>query len=127
MTTPKKTAEPDAKTELLSARRAYRKERESALEQLDAKLDEFKKNLLEATSGTRGDLDAAMQAVGEKRRRFVARLADLGEASGGAWKDLRKGIDNSWDELEDAFGDLRKGVGAAVGRFKKGSTSSSAR
>ena len=106
-------------TRTKSARQTYRRERESALEALDAKLDGLKRGLLDATSGTREDLDGAMKAVTEKRRRFVSRLADLKGASGDAWKDIRKGVDNSWDELEDAFGDLRKGVGAAVGRFRK--------
>ena len=78
-----------------------------------------KRDLLEATAGTRGDFDDAMKALGAKRRRFVEKLAGLRDASGDAWKDLRRGVDNSWDELEDAYRDLRKGIGAAVGRFKE--------
>ena len=107
-----------------SRRSEYRKERESALAELDAKLDALKKELLAATEGTRGDLDKAMKALGAKRKRFVSGLGELKDASGDAWKDLRKGVDNSWAELEDSFGDLRKGVGTALGRFKDGGSKS---
>ena len=103
---------------VVSERKAYREEREGALQQLDSKLDELKKKTLEMTSGTREDLDEALHGLGEKRRRFVTKLSDLRGASGDAWKDLKKGVDNSWDELEDAFGDFRKGVSSAIGRFK---------
>ena len=111
------------KVEVVLDRKAYREKRESALQELDSRLDELKKKTLEMTSGTREDLDEAIHRLGEKRRRFVTKLADLRGASGDAWKDLRKGVDNSWDELEDAFGDLRKGVSSAIGRFKEGAKS----
>jgi hypothetical protein len=106
-------------SERASERKAYREGRESALRELDRKLDELKQMTLDLTAGTRDDLNGAMRALGERRRAFVARMAELREASGDAWGDLTKGVDNSWDELEQAFGDLRKGVGKALGRFGK--------
>ncbi|MDH3255138.1 MAG: hypothetical protein OEM62_09120 [Acidobacteriota bacterium] len=106
-----------------SKKAAYREERESALRELDAKLDELKKKTLEMTAGTREDLDGALQALGEKRKRFVAKMAGLRDTSGDAWDDLKKGVDNSWNELEDSFGDFRKGVSSAIGRFRGDSKS----
>lgn len=100
-----------------SSREAYSRERESALRRLDAKLDELKKKTLSMTAGTRQDLDRAMRELGEKRKRFVARLDSLRGSGGVAWNDLKKGVDDSWGELEDALDDLRSGVGKALGRF----------
>ena len=111
----KKTASAEGRS---SDPKAYRKERESALQELDAKLDELKKKTLDMTAGTREDLDGALKKLSEKRKQFVARMGGLRDASGDAWGDLKKGVDDSWGELEDAFGDFRKGVGSALGRFR---------
>jgi hypothetical protein len=112
-----------AEGEVAAKRKVYRRERESALQEFDAQMDDLKRRALQIVSAVREDLDEDMHALGEKRKRFVSRLAGLREASGDDWGDLRKGVDDSWDELEDAFADLRKGVNAAIGRFRARQTS----
>ena len=107
----------------VSKRKTYREKRESALGELDTKLAKLRQTVSGLTQGARQDLDGGMEALTRKRKRFVEKVSALRGASGEAWDELRTGVDNSWDELEDAYSDLRKGINSALGRMNEGSRS----
>ena len=103
----------------VASERAYRDEHERSLREFDAKMDALVAKARGIASELKTDFENESRTVSERRRRFEVKLARLRDASGDAWVDLKKGVEDSWDELEDAFGDFRKGVNSAVGRFKE--------
>ena len=102
-----------------STRRIYCEEHKRSLRDFDVKMDSLVAKALDIESEFRADFDQETRLVGERRRRFGAELARLREASGDAWQDLKKGVEDSWDELEEAFGDLRAAVRTAAERFRE--------
>ena len=52
--------------------------------------------------------DRKMVELQTKREAARAKLAEVGRASAEAWKDIQKGAQSAWDELDKAFRDASR-------------------
>jgi hypothetical protein len=80
---------------------------------LKSKADKTKK------ADTRQGYDDEIEALNAKQASMQAKLQELKKSNGGAWGDLKEGLDHSWNEIKDSFT-------KDAARFKKGDNYSSA-
>ncbi len=109
-------AEEEIDRALLEPRRmkekeAFRKRIEKQLDEWDERLDELRQKAWEAGIEIRADFDAQIEALAEKRAALQSRLHELLAHTESTWKDLRGGIEKSWDEM-------RKALDHIASRFK---------
>lgn len=99
-------------------RRAFRAKIEAGLEALDEKMEALRTQAAEAKDEAREELEERLSSLSRKRATVGERLRNLKGATEDSWQDVKKGVENAWDELEQASGDLGKGFRKAVARFK---------
>jgi hypothetical protein len=92
-------------------RDAYRRKSEAELKELNARLDLLDSKAQKADAEAKIGFTEQIYELKEKRDNLRDRIEDLKEASGDAWKDLRKGI-------EEAALDLRTALDVASTRFE---------
>ena len=57
------------------------------------------------TDDAKANWDRKMAELETKREAARAKLAEVGRASAEAWKDVQKGAQSAWDELDRDFRD----------------------
>ena len=87
----------------MDKRKAYREKREAQLQEWAAKLDTWqartKKAKAEVKIRSQEEMEELQQRIGTAR----ARLRELRDAGGGAWEDLKAGVDEAFRDLKRAF------------------------
>lgn len=86
----------------------FQKKFEAQLNELDAKIAELRQKGRDLKDKAKADWDGKMAALETKREAASAKLAEIGHASAEAWKDVQKGAQAAWDELDKAFRDAAK-------------------
>jgi len=84
--------------------------RDAYVQKLKAKLDEWNAEIdLLAARADQADADAKigyqkrLYEMRGKREELKKHIAAIQEASEGAWEDLKKGLENSWQILKGSF------------------------
>ena len=86
----------------MSMRDAYRQKFEARIEELNARLALARAKAKQlAADGKIATFEELAEAE-QKLAALKARLATLGQASEGAWNDLRSGTEKAWSELSQA-------------------------
>ena len=81
---------------------AYRQKLEARLDQWRAEIDSLQAKAVEASANARMEYEKQVDDLRDKQKDAQAKLKELDETSGEAWKDLKGGIEKAWDDLGDA-------------------------
>jgi hypothetical protein len=80
---------------------------EAQLLQWDARLDELVAKAELVRAEAKSDHLKHVEALKTKQRLAKAKLEELKAASNEKWEILKTGLENAWDELEDAIKKLK--------------------
>jgi TolA-binding protein len=83
----------------------FQKALEARLQELDAEIVKLRGKGGDLKNEAKANWDQEMIELETKRDAARAKLAEVGGASAEAWKDVQKGAQSAWDELEKAFHD----------------------
>jgi LPS O-antigen subunit length determinant protein (WzzB/FepE family) len=81
---------------------------DTQLKELDAKIIAIREKGRDLKDQAKADWDRKMTELETKREAAHAKLAEVGHSTAEAWKDVRKGAQSAWDELDNAFRDAAK-------------------
>ncbi len=83
---------------------------DKSLSKLEARLDLWKAKLKKATasgsvSGQQAKIDSQKRfdQLNSQLRKAESKLEEAKAAGSGKWETLKDGVENTWEELEDAF------------------------
>jgi transketolase len=91
------------KTMTEEEKQAYEQKVEARLERWQAQIQELKARAKEADADTRAEIAKQLKHLDEHSDEALEKLRDLRDSSGDAWKDVKGGLENSWDSLEKAL------------------------
>ena len=86
----------------------FQKKLEAQLQGLDAEIAKLREKGGELKDEAKTNWDQKMADLETKRDAARAKLAEVGSASAEAWKDVQKGAQLAWDELDQAFRDASR-------------------
>jgi DNA repair exonuclease SbcCD ATPase subunit len=81
----------------------YVKRIETKITEYDEKLDELKKKAAMMTAEAQEELNEKIAKLQTQQKTVINQLEDMKSASGGAWHDLKDGLDSSIDEMDKSF------------------------
>jgi TolA-binding protein len=76
---------------------------EAQLKQSDAEIAKLREKGRELKDEAKADWERKMADLETKRDAARAKLAEIGASSAEAWKEVQKGAQAAWDELDQAF------------------------
>jgi LPS O-antigen subunit length determinant protein (WzzB/FepE family) len=85
------------------AKEDFQKNLDARLNELDAKIAKLREKGRNLKDKAKANWDQKMAELETKREAARAKLAEVGHASTEAWKDVQKGVQSAWDELDQAF------------------------
>ena len=86
----------------------FQKKLEAQLNELDAKIAKLREKGRNLKDKAKADWDQKMAELETKRKAAGAKLDEVGHSSAEAWKDVQKGAQSAWDDLDKAFRDASK-------------------
>jgi TolA-binding protein len=86
----------------------FQKKLETQLNDLDAKIDKLRDKGRDLQGEAKAKWDRKIVDLEKKRDAARDKLAKLGHSSAEAWKDVQKGAQSAWDELDKAFRDASR-------------------
>jgi hypothetical protein len=81
---------------------------DTQLKELDAEIVKLREKGRDLKDEAKVNWDQKMAALGTKRDAARAKLTEVSQASAEAWKDVQKGAQSAWDELDKAFRDASR-------------------
>ena len=75
------------------------------LNELDAEIAKLREKGSDLKDEAKANWDQKMAELETKREAARAKLAEVSHSSAEAWKDVQKGAQSAWDELDKAFRD----------------------
>ena len=81
----------------------FQKKLEAQFNELDAKIAKLRQKGRDLKDKAKANWDQKMAELETKRKAASAKLAEVGHSSAEAWKDVQKGAQSAWDELDKAF------------------------
>jgi septation ring formation regulator EzrA len=82
----------------------YQEKFEAKLKELKAQLDFIEAKAAQAKAQSKIELQKQLQDLRRKRDAMRERLDKVRKSSGGAWKDLKAGVESAADDLKEALG-----------------------
>ncbi len=95
----------------MSEKDLYIQKLHARLDQWNDKIDKLRAKADKAEAGVRAEYNKQMEYLQEKRKVAEAKLAEMREAGGDAWEDLKIGVGMALDAVEEA-------IKSASSRFK---------
>ena len=86
----------------------FQKKLEAQLNELDAKIAKLREKGRDLKDEAKVKWDRKMTELETKREAASAKLAEVGHSSAEAWKDVQKGAQSAWDDLDKAFRDASR-------------------
>jgi TolA-binding protein len=86
----------------------FQKKLEAQLNELDAKIAKLREKDSDLKDEAKVNWDRKMAELETKREAARAKLAEVGHSSAEAWKDVQKGAQSAWDDLDKAFRDASR-------------------
>ena len=86
----------------------FQKKLDVRLKELDAQIAKLQEKGRDLKDKAKADWDQKMADLEKKRDAARAKLAEVGHSSAEAWKDVQKGAQSAWDELDKAFRDASR-------------------
>ena len=81
----------------------FQKKLESQLNELDAKIAKLREKGRDLKDEAKVKRDGKTTELEMKREEARAKLNEVGHSSAEAWKDVQKGAQSAWDELDKSF------------------------
>ena len=94
-----------AQSDFEKSRESYRHDRQTALDDLDAKIAKLEANEKTATGKTKAELDAKLPSIRAQRASFGTDFRSIQTATAATWDDSKTRLDKQWDALKTAVGD----------------------
>jgi molecular chaperone GrpE (heat shock protein) len=86
----------------------FEKKLETRLKELDAEIAKLREKGRSLKDKAKADWEQKMTELATKRDAASAKLAEVRDTSGEAWKDVRKGAQSAYDDLDKAFRDASR-------------------
>ena len=86
----------------------FQKKLETQLKGSDAEIAKLREKGRELKDEAKAKWEQKLADLEKKRDVARAKLAEVGSASAEAWKDVQKGAQAAWDELDQAFRDASR-------------------
>jgi hypothetical protein len=83
----------------------YQKKLDARLQELDAEIAKLKAKGGDLKDDAKARWEQKMAELETKRDAARAKLAEVGHSSAEAWKDVQKGAQSAWDDLDKAVRD----------------------
>ena len=83
----------------------FQKKLDTRLKELDAEIAKLHEKGRDLKDKAKANWDQKMAELETKRDAARAKLAEVGHSSAEAWKDVQKGAQSAYDDLEKAFRD----------------------
>ncbi len=96
----------------MSAKELYQQKKQAQLDEWQAELDKLKAKASGASADAQLELNKEIEELEGKIEHGKAKLAELAEASEGAWGSVKVGVESAWDSMKSSFSD-------AAAKFKK--------
>jgi TolA-binding protein len=87
------------------AKEEFQQRLDARLKELETEIAKLREKGRDLKDQAKVDWERKLAELETKRETTRAKLAELGQSSGEAWKDVQKGAQSAWDELEKAFHD----------------------
>jgi chromosome segregation ATPase len=82
---------------------AYVKKLKAKMEELNAEIDKMAAKAKDAEADAQIAYSNRLEDLRAKRKDVEEKLAQVQQAGGAAWQDLKQGLENSWDILKMSF------------------------
>ena len=86
----------------------FQKRLEARLEKLDGEIAALREKGRDLKDEAKADWDRKLADLEAKRDAARAKLAEVKQSSGEAWKDVQRGAQSAWDDVEQAFQDASR-------------------
>jgi len=86
----------------------FQRNLDARLNELDAKIAKLREKGRNLKDKAKANWDQKMAELDTKREAARAKLAEVGQSSAEAWKDVQKGAQSAYDDLDKAFRDAAK-------------------
>ena len=86
----------------------FQKKLDAQLTELDGQIAKLREKSADLKDEAKVNWDKTMADLETKRDAVRAKLTEVGQSSGEAWKDVQKGAQAAWDDLDKAFRDASK-------------------
>jgi len=86
----------------------FQKNLDARLNELDAKIARLREKGRNLKDKAKANWDQKMAELETKREAASVKLAEIGHSSAEAWKDVQKGAQSAYDDLDKAFRDASK-------------------
>jgi len=85
------------------AKEEFQQKLEARLKELDAEFEKLREKGRDLKDEAKANWDRKMAELETKREAARAKLAEVGDSTAEAWKDVQQGAQSAWDELDKAF------------------------
>ena len=86
----------------------FQKNLDARLKNMDAEIAKLREKGRDLKDEAKTNWDRKLADLETKRDAARAKLAEVGHSSAEAWKDVQKGAQSAWDELDKAFRDASR-------------------
>jgi len=86
----------------------YQTQLEARLAAVDAEMAALREKSRDLKDEAKADWERTLPQLQAKRDSVHDKLAEVRQSSGEAWKDIKKGAQSAWDEMDAAFRDASK-------------------
>jgi predicted nuclease with TOPRIM domain len=84
-------------------KKAYEEKYQAKLDEWRAEIDKLSAKARQSSADARIRYQEEIEKLKKRRSDAETRLEEMRKSSGEAWRDLKGGADNAWDEVERAF------------------------
>ena len=86
----------------------FQKNLDARLKDLDGEIAKLREKGRDLKDDAKANWDRKLADLESKRDAARAKLGEVGHSSAEAWKDVQKGAQSAWDELDKAFRDASR-------------------
>ncbi len=94
-----------ARADFERTREDFRRDKQTDLDELDAKIASLENKERAATGKAKADLDAKLPNIRAERAAFGADLRNVDATTAATWDDTRARVDKEWDSLKSTVND----------------------
>ena len=87
------------------AKEEFQRKLDARLKNMDAEIAKLQEKGRDLKGDAKVKWDQKLADLETKRDAARAKLAEVAQSSGAAWKDVQKGAQSGWDEMDKAFRD----------------------
>ncbi len=96
----------------MSEKELYQQKKQAQLDEWEAEVDKLKAKASGASADAQLELNKEIEELEGKIEQGKSKLAELADASEGAWGSIKEGVESAWDSMKSSFRD-------ATAKFKK--------